>query len=100
MVCDIDFWSLQLDQTYRIPVPPDCGDGAAIVCWLLQVALKVCGVTYEMLSNCTVSPVGLDCSVMLHGVLLKLAVTDFGPFMVTEVGLAVPVASPLQDWNV
>jgi hypothetical protein len=37
---------------------------------------------------------------MLHTALLKLAVTDFGAFMVTVVGLAVPFAPPLQDWNV
>jgi hypothetical protein len=72
----------------------------AIGYWLPQVTLKICGVVYELPPNWTVSPVGLDCKVTLHVPVMKVAVTDFGAFMVTEVGLAFPMAPPLQDWNV
>ena len=91
-VCDIPPASLQLAHTYCVPLAPACGVVVAIVWLLPQVTVTICGAVYDVPSNCTVRPDGLDASARLHVfALLKLPVSVTGPFMVTLAGLALPL---------
>ena len=95
-VCDIAPLSLQLPQTYWMPVPPLCGEVAAIGWLEPETQLKVCAVVYAVPSTVKERPDGFGCTVteMFTGLTVKLAVSVIGPFIVTEAGLLFPEYEP------
>lgn len=74
--------SLQLVQTYCIPVPPETGDKASRVCVSPGVQLNVFGVVIVLPSTLTKpQPSGLDVTVISTVARWKFAVIVPGPFI-------------------
>ncbi len=88
-MCDIAPESLQLIQTYRMPVPPLCGDVVARV-WLdPEFQVNVCVAVYEMPSTLYEMPDNVWILTEMVAV-EKFAYSETAPLIMTVAGLEFP----------
>ena len=93
-LCEMAPVSLQLLHTYCVPVVPACGVVVAIV-WLdPEIHVNVCAEVYGVPSTVNDHPVGLVCTVACT-VGENAAASVIGAFIVTLLGLVVPVYEPV-----